>query len=195
MENEEREICKIHKEGTRKWKVLHMTPPQVEELRQVAKAKERTQVEKGGSRKRLCKNVGNVVGSRDIGEVNVGIIDAFTNVVPVGIDMFSVGVKTRVFCESKGSVIIRQERSGVWLWYIDLSSKHSQPHAFVGCLTTGNVLSVASGLSDSFMFAQGPRDYTGSKREAVSTDRLTGVGTAHITGIKEPQELGWVLTT
>jgi len=121
----------------------------VEELRQVAKAKERMQVEKGGSRKRLCKNV----SSGDIGEVNVGIIDAFMNVVPVGIDMFSAGMKMSVFCKSEGGIIIHQERSRVWLWYIDLSGKHSQPHVFVGCLGTGNVLSVASGLSNSFLFA------------------------------------------
>jgi hypothetical protein len=110
-------------------------------------------MEENGSGESLCKDVGDVVGSRDVGEVDVRIINTFTNVVPAGIDMFSVSVETRVLCKSKSGVIIRKERSRVRLWYVDFSSKHSQPHAFVGCFGTGNVLSVASGLSNSLLFA------------------------------------------
>jgi hypothetical protein len=89
----------------------------------------------------------------------VAIIDTFPNVMPLRVDMFGASMETGIFGKSKGSFIVREERSGSRLRQIDLGSKHTEPHALASGFGTSNVFSIACGLSYRFLFARSPGDH------------------------------------
>ena len=67
------------------------------------------QSEKIRHRERFCKDVSDVVRGVDVGEINIGVIDALTNVMAAGIDVlnvFDACMETRVLCQGKGRLII-----------------------------------------------------------------------------------------
>ena len=64
----------------------------------VTKAKEGAQAKESRRREWLCKNVGNIISGVDVGNVDIGVVDAFTNIMPTGVDMLRTRMETRIFC-------------------------------------------------------------------------------------------------
>ena len=64
------------------------------------------QSEKSRHRERFCTDVGDVVRGVDVGEINIGVIDALMNVMAAGIDVFGACIETKVLCQGKGRLII-----------------------------------------------------------------------------------------
>lgn len=70
------------------WKVLW----------KVAKAKKRAQAKESRRRERFRKNIGDIIRGVHIGNVDIGVVDAFTNIMPTGVDMLRTRMETRIFC-------------------------------------------------------------------------------------------------
>jgi hypothetical protein len=54
-------------------------------------------IEEGSSGKRLGKDVGNILFSWNVGDADVTVLRALTNIVPLGVDVFRVGVEVWIF--------------------------------------------------------------------------------------------------
>jgi len=54
-------------------------------------------IEEGSSGKRLGKDVGDILFSWNIGDADVAILRALTNIVPLGVDVFRAGVEVWIF--------------------------------------------------------------------------------------------------
>ena len=64
----------------------------------VTKAKEGAQAKESRRREWLCKNVGNIISGVNVGNGDIGVVDAFTNIMPTGVDMLRTCMETRIFC-------------------------------------------------------------------------------------------------
>jgi hypothetical protein len=127
-------------------------------------------VEESWRWEQLSQNIGNVVIGVDIGKVNVGVVNTFMDIMTLSIDVFSACVEVWVFCKGEGRLVICKERGRVRLHEIDFGSKHTKPHAFASSFSTSNIFGVTGRLRNCFLFACGPRNYTGAKGKTVGTN-------------------------
>jgi hypothetical protein len=68
-----------------------------ETSRFIMQAKMGLKIEEGSGGKRLGKDVSNILFSWNIGDADVAILRALTNIVSLGVDVFCAGVEAWIF--------------------------------------------------------------------------------------------------
>jgi len=73
---------------------------------------------------RLCEDVSDIILGGDIRDMYIAIFMAFTDIVPLYVNVLGASMEAGVLGEGKGGFIVCQEWGRVLLGVADFSSKH-----------------------------------------------------------------------
>jgi hypothetical protein len=74
------------------------------------------QIEESRCRKWFGENIGNVFTRVDIGNIDIGAVDALVNIMAVSIDMLHMHMEMRILCQGKSGLAICEQRGKMCLW-------------------------------------------------------------------------------
>lgn len=155
----------------------------------LAEAKECSEMLEGRAGKSLSKQVGKVVRTWDLTNVNSVVFSEFIDIVEADINVFAACMMGGIVSEWESSVVVTKQKSGSWLEKAQLIKKKTQPETFVARLTNSNIFSIASQACNSLLFLRRPREDGAAKREAIPHTRTSGVKAVSIRGVRKSDEI------